>query len=77
MNPEGRSWRVLDCLRRESVNQCGYEPRAARDLWQCMDEASRGASRPPEFLSTHPLPATRIRQIEAWLSEAMGYYRPR
>jgi predicted Zn-dependent protease len=57
--------------------KAGYDPRAARDLWQRMDEASRGASRPPEFLSTHPLPATRIRQIEAWLPEALGYYKPR
>ena len=57
--------------------KAGYDPRAARDLWQRMDEASKGASRPPEFLSTHPLPTTRIRQIEAWLPEAMGYYRPR
>jgi predicted Zn-dependent protease len=57
--------------------KAGYDPRAARDLWQRMDQASRGASRQPEFLSTHPLPATRIRQIEAWLPEAMGYYTPR
>jgi predicted Zn-dependent protease len=57
--------------------KAGYDPRAARDLWSRMDAASRGASRPPEFLSTHPLPATRIRQIEAWLPEALGYYKPR
>src|SRR5687767_14645496 len=41
--------------------KAGYDPRAARDLWQRMDDASKGASRPPEFLSTHPLPTTRIR----------------
>lgn len=57
--------------------KAGYDPRAARDLWQRMDESSKGASRPPEFLSTHPLPATRIRQIEAWLPEALGHYKPR
>ena len=57
--------------------KAGYDPHAARDLWQRMDQTSRGGSRPAEFLSTHPLPATRIRQIEAGLSEAMAYYQPR
>ena len=57
--------------------KAGYDPHAARDLWQRMDAAAQGASRPPEFLSTHPSAATRIRQIEGWLPEAMGYYRPR
>lgn len=41
-----------------------------------MAEASKGQARPPEFLSTHPSEATRIRQIEAWMPEAMTYYRP-
>jgi metalloendopeptidase OMA1, mitochondrial len=57
--------------------KAGYDPWAAVALWQRMDEASEGASHPPEFLSTHPLPATRIRQIEAGLPEALGYCRPR
>jgi metalloendopeptidase OMA1, mitochondrial len=57
--------------------KAGYEPRAARDLWVRMAEASKGRSRPPEFLSTHPSEETRIRQIEAWLPEAMTHYRPR
>ena len=57
--------------------KAGYDPRAARDLWVRMGEASKGRSRPPEFLSTHPSEETRIRQIEAWLPEAMKHYRPR
>ena len=56
--------------------RAGYDPHAARDLWVRMAEASRGRGRPPEFLSTHPSEATRIRQIEAWMPEAMSYYRP-
>jgi metalloendopeptidase OMA1, mitochondrial len=56
--------------------KAGYDPHAARDLWVRMAEASKGSSRPPEFLSTHPSEETRIRQIEAWLPEAMKYYRP-
>ena len=56
--------------------KAGYDPHAARDLWVRMAQASKGKGRPPEFLSTHPSEETRIRQIEAWLPEAMQYYRP-
>ena len=56
--------------------KAGYDPHAARDLWIRMGEASKGQGRPPEFLSTHPSAATRIKQIEAWLPEAMQYYHP-
>ncbi len=55
--------------------KAGYDPRAARDLWQRMADASKG-QRPPEFLSTHPSEATRIQRIEGWLPEALTYYRP-
>lgn len=57
--------------------RAGYDPHAARDLWIRMGEASRGKERPPEFLSTHPSSSTRIRQIEAWIPEAMTHYTPR
>lgn len=57
--------------------KAGYHPSAARDLWVRMMEARRGQSRPPEFLSTHPSPETRIRQIEAWIPEALRHYQPR
>jgi predicted Zn-dependent protease len=56
--------------------KAGYDPRAARDLWVRMAEASKGSGKPPEFLSTHPSEATRIKQIDGWLPEAMQYYRP-
>ena len=55
--------------------KAGYHPSAARDLWVRM--ASLGGPRQPEFLSTHPAPQTRIAQIEAWIPEALQYYRPR
>lgn len=55
--------------------KAGYHPRAARDLWVRMGEGSKGGQ--PEFLSTHPLPATRVAQIEAWIPEALQYYQPR
>ena len=56
--------------------KAGYDPRAARDLWVRMAEAAKGGQRPPEFMSTHPSEETRIKQIEAWLPEALTYYRP-
>ncbi len=55
--------------------KAGYDPHAARDLWVRMAEAARGQARPPEFLSTHPADATRIRQIEQWLPDALQYYQ--
>ena len=57
--------------------KAGYHPSAARDLWVRMAQAERGRGRPPEFLSTHPAPETRIRQIETWIPEALQYYQPR
>src|SRR2546430_237987 len=55
--------------------RAGYHPQAARDLWVHM--ASQGGPRQPEFLSTQPVPQTRIAQIEAWIPETLQYYRPR
>jgi len=52
----------------------GYDPREAVDFWQRMARAKQGAS-PPEFLSTHPADATRIRNIQKLIPEAMAYYK--
>ena len=53
--------------------KAGYDPRVAVPFWQRMNE--KGGTRPPEFLSTHPAPETRIKQIHALIPEAMKYYR--
>ena len=53
--------------------RAGYDPRAAIPFWQRLN-ASPG-SRPPEMLSTHPAPETRIANIKALLPKAMTYYR--
>jgi predicted Zn-dependent protease len=45
----------------------GYAPEQAVDLWRRMDVAA--GARPPEFLATHPAPASRIEAIEAMLPE--------
>jgi len=54
--------------------KAGYDPREAVAFWQRMDEAVKGKSQPPEFLSTHPGYGTRIRNLQQWLPEAMTYY---
>lgn len=53
--------------------KAGYDPREAIPFWQRMNKESK--KRMPEFLSTHPAPETRIRQIEALIPEAMEYYK--
>ena len=51
----------------------GYDPRTAPAFWERMN--AQGGDRPPEFLSTHPAPETRIRKIKEIMPEAMVYYR--
>ncbi len=53
----------------------GYDPHEALTFWQRMN-AQAGGSRPPEILSTHPAPETRIQDIQNLLPEAMEYYQP-
>jgi predicted Zn-dependent protease len=75
--PWGRSQESeADHLGMIYMAKAGYDPRAARDLWVRMSEG-KGPGGTPEFLSTHPSSATRIAQIEAWLPEALQYYKPR
>jgi predicted Zn-dependent protease len=54
--------------------RAGYDPRGAIPFWQRMNK--KGERRPPEFLSTHPAPASRIANINKFIPEAMRYYRP-
>jgi predicted Zn-dependent protease len=49
--------------------KAGYDPRESVELWQRMDKASEGSGRPPEFLSTHPNPETRISNLQAWIPQ--------
>jgi predicted Zn-dependent protease len=55
--------------------KAGYDPRQAIPFWERMN--AKGGSRPPEFLSTHPAPESRIASIRQEIPEAMKYYRPR
>ncbi len=52
----------------------GYDPQAAPVFWERM--AGLGGEKPPEILSTHPSDATRVRNLNEKMPEAMEYYRP-
>jgi len=53
--------------------KAGYDPRVAPGFWERMNAS--GGRRPPEFLSTHPHPETRVAKLREWMPEAMEYYR--
>lgn len=52
----------------------GYDPRAAIPFWQRMQTSS---AKVPEFLSTHPSDATRIKKLEELMPQALQYYKSR
>jgi predicted Zn-dependent protease len=56
----------------ELMARAGYDPRAALTLWQKMSRAE--ASGTPKFLSTHPAPKERIKDIEKNLPRVMPLY---
>ena len=62
-----------DRLGIEYMAKAGYDPREAVGLWERM--GSLAESRPPEFLSTHPDPATRAEDIEQHMGKALEIYR--
>jgi predicted Zn-dependent protease len=55
--------------------EAGYDPREAIALWRNFE--SFGGGRPPEFLSTHPAPGSRIQELEALMPEALAVYQAR
>jgi predicted Zn-dependent protease len=52
--------------------RAGYDPRGAIPFWERMNK--KGGTRPPEFLSTHPAPASRIADLKIHINEALPYY---
>ena len=51
----------------------GYDPQVAVSFWQRM--AAQSSNKTAEFLSSHPSDATRIKQIQGWMPEALKYYK--
>lgn len=57
----------------ELMAEAGYDPRAAIELWQQMQQ--QGGAQPPVFLSTHPSPGGRIEELRELMPEALEVYR--
>ncbi len=51
-----------DIVGERLMAEAGFDPSQAVDLWRNMMLA--GGDRPPQWLSTHPDPANRIRELE-------------
>ena len=51
----------------------GYDPQVAISFWQRMSASS--TTQTAEILSDHPSDATRIKQIQGWMPEALKYYK--
>jgi beta-barrel assembly-enhancing protease len=57
-----------DQLGLQYMAQAGYDPSAMLDLMRILQEVAKG-SRQPEFLSSHPLPETRLQAIKDTLAK--------
>lgn len=57
----------------ELAARAGYDPRAAVTLWQKM--GALGGSSQPEFLSTHPSPASRSADLTEAANQVMPLYQ--
>ncbi|RLA73615.1 MAG: M48 family peptidase [Epsilonproteobacteria bacterium] len=57
----------------ELAARAGYNPLEAVRVWQKMSKHSKGA--PPEFLSTHPSSATRIKDLTKYSQKVMPLYK--
>jgi predicted Zn-dependent protease len=57
---------------RDTMARAGFDPRESIALWRSM-AAGAGAG-PPEFLSTHPSSATRMRDLEAGMPQALQLF---
>ena len=53
--------------------RAGYDPREAIPFWERMNK--KAGPKPPEFLSTHPAPESRIANIKTYIPDALPYYQ--
>jgi predicted Zn-dependent protease len=64
-----------DTIGLELMARAGYDPRAALTLWNKMNKAEQGGQ--PKFLSTHPSPKDRSKNIEKLLPRVLPFYNAR
>lgn len=62
-----------DHLGLEYMAKAGFDPREAAELWKLMKQKAGGS--PPEFLSTHPSPASRIQELSQLAPKYMQTYQ--
>lgn len=72
--PYSRSFETeADRIGVELAARAGYDPRAAITLWQKMLKGAGGG--PPQWLSTHPNPETRIQDLQEYSARVMPLYQ--
>jgi predicted Zn-dependent protease len=57
----------------ELMARAGYDPNAAVTLWNKMGAANSSGT--PKFLSTHPAPKDRIKDIQKNLPRVLPFYK--
>lgn len=57
----------------ELAARAGFDPRGAVSVWQKMAKASNGG--PPEILSTHPSPESRLKDLDVYAARVMPLYQ--
>lgn len=58
-----------DLIGLELMARAGFNPEQSVNLWQNMAKAA-GNNRQPQFMSTHPHPENRIKQLQANMNQA-------
>lgn len=73
--PYGRTQESeADIIGVDLMAKAGFDPRQSITLWLRMEQASQG-QQTVEFLSTHPSHATRIRDLEQHMPQAMSLFQ--
>jgi len=73
--PYGRTQESeADIIGVDLMARAGFDPRQSINLWQRMEQATHG-QQTAEFMSTHPSHATRIRDLEQHMPQAMGLFQ--
>tara|TARA_B110000438_G_C15722793_1_gene610611 strand:+ start:359 stop:1207 length:849 start_codon:yes stop_codon:yes gene_type:complete len=75
-NPFGRKQEVeADYLGLIFSSLSGYDIRETLKVWERMRDAHKGQE-PPEWMSTHPSSARRIKSLKQWIPEIILKYPP-